>query len=99
LSNGRRLGRRQRRSLQKIDQIGGFALVRKSPLEDLDLASFAQLHRLSCGFFLGSSLAVSQNHAGYNLIFGQNNRRYYPTLHFSFPLALASSFGILAFFE
>lgn len=73
---------------QKINSIGGFGSVKNSPLEDMDLATKAKLSGLKTGFYIGSDIAVSQNHADLKLILDQNNRRFYPTLHFSMPLAL-----------
>ncbi|MEI8072850.1 MAG: prenyltransferase [Candidatus Saccharibacteria bacterium] len=72
-----------------VQALGGFKIVRKSPLEDFDLASAAKAHGLKTGFYLGSDVAVSQNHSSFKLILRQNIRRYYPALHFSFPLTIS----------
>ncbi len=69
--------------------LGGFELVRKSPLEDFDLAAAAKTRGLKTGFYLGSDMAMSQNHASLRLIVAQNLRRFYPALHFSMPLTIA----------
>jgi len=71
-----------------IASAGGFGLVRKSPLEDFDLAAAVKNKGLKTGFFLGADLAVCQNHSSLRLILRQSFRRYYPALHFSFPLTL-----------
>ncbi len=75
-----------------ITAAGGFGLVRKSPLEDFDLAAAVKNKGLNTGFFLGSDIAVSQNHASLRLMIRQSIRRYYPALHFSFPL----TFGLVS---
>lgn len=71
-----------------ISAVGGFELVRKSPLEDFDLAAAAKSKGLQTGFYLGADVAVSQNHSSLRLILKQNIRRYYPAMHFSFPLTI-----------
>ncbi len=73
---------------ERIESIGGFSLVKNSPLEDHDLAAQAKLNGLKTGFYLGSDIAVAQNHASLRLILEQNIRRYYPMLHFNMPLAI-----------
>lgn len=83
---------------EKIKSIGSFALVKNSPLEDHDLAAQAKLHGLKVGFYLGSDIALSQNHASLKLILEQNIRRYYPMLHFNMPLAVSLFLGGSFFF-
>ena len=72
-----------------ITTLGGFEMVRKSPLEDFDLSAAVKAKGLKTGFYLGSDVATSQNHASLRLIVAQNLRRYYPALHFSMPLTLS----------
>ncbi len=72
-----------------IASLGGFELVRKSPLEDFDLAAAAKAKGLKTGFYLGADIATSQNHASLRLIIAQNLRRFYPALHFSMPLTVS----------
>ncbi len=74
---------------QKIKSNHGFDPVKNSPLEDMDLATQAKLNGLKTGFYIGSDIAVSQNHASLGLILKQNNRRFYPILHFNMPLAIS----------
>lgn len=71
-----------------LSSLGGFELVRKSPLEDFDLTAEAKSKGLKTGFFLGNNIAMSQNHASFKYIINQNIRRYYPALHFSMPLTM-----------
>lgn len=82
----------------KINSIDGFESVKKSPLEDLDLAAQAKARGLKTSFYLGSDIAISQNHANLKLILEQNNRRFYPTLHFSMPLTIGLITGGLFLF-
>jgi glycosyltransferase involved in cell wall biosynthesis len=82
----------------KINSIDGFALVKNSPLEDLDLASRAKINGLKTAFYLGSDIAVSQNHADLKLILEQTNRRFYPMLYFNMPLAIGLITGSLFVF-
>lgn len=81
-----------------VDAMGGFSLVRKSPLEDFDLAAAAKIKGLDTGFYLGSDVATSQNHASSRLIVSQNLRRFYPALHFSMPLTISLILGGLIVF-
>jgi 4-hydroxybenzoate polyprenyltransferase/cellulose synthase/poly-beta-1,6-N-acetylglucosamine synthase-like glycosyltransferase len=81
-----------------IDAMGGFALVQKSPLEDFDLAAAAKAKGLDTGFYLGSDVATSQNHASTRLIITGNLRRFYPALHFSMPLCVSLIIGGLIVF-
>lgn len=76
-----------------IVSLGGFELVRKSPLEDFDLAAAVKSKGLDTGFYLGTDIATSQNHANLRLIIAQNIRRFYPALHFSMPLTLSLFLG------
>lgn len=76
-----------------LTSLGGFEIVRKSPLEDFDLAVEAKLKGLETGFYLGTGIATSQNHASLRLIINQNVRRYYPALHFSMPLTFSLIIG------
>lgn len=71
-----------------LSSLGGFELVRKSPLEDFDLTAEAKAKGLKTGFFLGNNIAMSQNNASFRYIINQNIRRYYPALHFSMPLTI-----------
>ncbi len=83
---------------QKINSIGGFKLVKNSPLEDFDLASQVKINGLKTAFYLGSDIAVSQNHADLKLILRQTNRRLYPLLSFNMPFALCLISGGLFVF-
>ncbi|MBI2797754.1 glycosyltransferase [Candidatus Saccharibacteria bacterium] len=85
-------------SKAKIAKLDGFRTVHNSPLEDFELAASAREHGLKTGFYIGSDVATSQNHAALNLILSQNSRRFYPTLHFSTPLTLAMSIGSFVIF-
>ncbi len=76
-----------------VEAMGGFSLVRKSPLEDFDLAAAAKMKGLETGFYLGSDVATSQNHASTRLIVTGNLRRFYPALHFSMPLTVSLLLG------
>ena len=76
-----------------VMSLGGFELVRKSPLEDFDLAMAIKSRGLDTGFYLGTDIATSQNHASLRLIIAQNIRRFYPALHFSLPLAIVLFLG------
>lgn len=76
-----------------VESLGGFELVRKSPLEDFDLAMAVKSKGLETGFYLGTDIATSQNHASLKLIIAQNVRRFYPALHFSMPLAISIFIG------
>ena len=76
-----------------VDAMGGFSLVRKSPLEDFDLAAAAKSKGLETGFYLGSDVATSQNHSSSRLIVTSNLRRFYPALHFSMPLTVSLILG------
>lgn len=76
-----------------IVALGGFELVRKSALEDFDLAAEAKVKGLQTGFYLGADIATSQNHSSLHLIIAQNLRRYYPALHFSMPLTVGLCSG------
>ena len=76
-----------------VNSLGGFELVRKSPLEDFDLAMAVKSKGLDTGFYLGTDIATSQNHASLRLIVAQNVRRFYPALHFSLPLAISLFLG------
>lgn len=82
----------------KSHKLNGFASVRNSPLEDFELAASAAVHGLKTGFYLGSDIATSQNHAALQLILSQNSRRFYPTLLFSAPLTISLSLGGLFLF-
>ena len=77
----------------RLTELDGFSLVRKSPLEDLDLPSAAKQHNLKTAFYFGSDLTTTQNHANFRLIILQDIQRYYPSLHFSFPLTVAMVTG------
>ncbi len=76
-----------------VEAMGGFSLVRKSPLEDFDLAAAVKMKGLETGFYLGSDVATSQNHASSRLIVTGNLRRFYPALHFSMPLTITLILG------
>lgn len=76
-----------------VMSLGGFELVRKSPLEDFDLAAAIKSKGLNTSFFLGTDIATSQNHSSLKLIIAQNIRRYYPALHFSMPLTISLFLG------
>lgn len=76
-----------------VMSLGGFELVRKSPLEDFDLAAAVKSKGLDAGFYLGTDIATSQNHSSLRLIVAQNIRRFYPALHFSMPLTISLFLG------
>ena len=76
-----------------VVSLGGFELVRKSPLEDFDLAAAVESKGLKTNFYMGTDIATSQNHASLRLILAQNIRRFYPALHFSMPLAISLFLG------
>lgn len=79
-----------------ISALGGFELVAKSPLEDFDLSAAVRQKGLKTGFYLGSDIAISQNHYNLRRIISQNLKRYYPALHFSMPLSISMVlFGFL----
>ncbi len=80
-------------SRSALERINGFESVKRSPLEDLDLAAEAKQRNLRTGFYLGSELATMQNHASLRLIVLQNIQRFYPSLRFSYPLAVAMITG------
>lgn len=72
-----------------ISKIGGFELVKKSPLEDLDIANKVNQAGLNTAFFSASDLAVSQNRSGFKELRRYNEQRLYPSLHFNMPLSIA----------
>lgn len=72
-----------------IIKAGGFKLVRKSPLEDLDIANKAKQAGLHTAFYTASDLAVSQNRSSFNELRSYNEQRLYPSLHYNMPLAIA----------
>jgi GT2 family glycosyltransferase len=72
-----------------IKKIGGFEIVKKSPLEDLDIANKAKQSGLMSEFYSASDLAVSQNRSEFNQLREYNEQRLYPSLHFNMPVSLA----------
>ncbi len=72
-----------------IKKIGGFEVVRLSPLEDLDIANKAREKGLNTQFYAASELAVSQNKSSFIELYKYNKQRLYPSLHFNMPLSLA----------
>jgi 4-hydroxybenzoate polyprenyltransferase len=72
-----------------IKKIGGFEIVKKSPLEDLDIANKAKQSGLISEFYSASDLAVSQNRSEFNQLREYNEQRLYPSLHFNMPVSLA----------
>lgn len=72
-----------------INRIGGFELVRKSPLEDLDIANKAKQLGLRTGFYSASDLAVSQNRSDFMDLHSYNRQRLYPSLHFNLPVTFS----------
>lgn len=73
--------------------IGGYHLVKKNPLRDLALPQSMRQHHAKIGFFLGSDIVVSQDHASWRRISRQNIQAFYPLLHYNFPLSLAVVVG------
>lgn len=74
---------------QQVNKAGGFELVRKSPLEDLDIANKAKQAGLKTAFYTASDLAVNQNRSGFRELRQYNEQRLYPSLHFNMPFSLA----------
>ena len=74
---------------EPINKLGGFEIVKKSPLEDLDIANKAKQNGLLSEFYSASDLAVSQNRSNYNQLSDYNKQRLYPSLHFSMPVTIA----------
>ncbi len=72
-----------------IKKIGGFEIVRLSPLEDLDIANKARRKGLNTQFYAASELAISQNRSSFRELYKYNKQRLYPSLHFNMPLSLA----------
>lgn len=70
-----------------VKKIGGFETVRKSPLEDLDIANKAKQNGLKTAFYSASELAISQNRSDYVELNQYNQQRLYPSLHFNLPVA------------
>ena len=75
--------------IDAIQSLGGYELTKRSPLNDLDLPIQARKHRAKTAFYLGSDIAMSQNHASWRLIGRQNIQQFYPALHFNMPLSLS----------
>lgn len=73
-----------------ITKIDGFKRIRKSPIPEMELARQATNAGLATQFYLTSDLAISQNHASFEMIFRDNIVRYYPALQFNMPLTLAA---------
>jgi 4-hydroxybenzoate polyprenyltransferase len=76
-------------SRQSISQINDFESVRKSPLEDLDIANKAKQSGLRTKFFTASELAVSQNRSEFFDLYNYNRQRLYPSVHFNLPLTFS----------
>lgn len=72
-----------------VKKIGGFELVRKSPLEDLDIANKAKQLGLNTAFYSASELAVSQNRSDLVSLHRYNRQRLYPSLHFNLPVTFS----------
>ena len=72
-----------------INKLGGFEIVKKSPLEDLDIANKAKQNGLVSEFYSAGDLAVSQNRSNYSQLSEYNKQRLYPSLHFSMPVSIA----------
>lgn len=80
---------------KSISKIGAFESVRKSPLEDLDIANKAKQAGLGTKFFTASELAVSQNRSDFVDQYQYNRQKLYPSVHFNLPLTFAlASLGI-----
>jgi GT2 family glycosyltransferase len=71
-----------------IKGIGGFEIVKNSPLEDLDIANKAKQSGLVSQFYSASDLAVSQNRSSLRQLRDYNEQRLYPSLQFNMPLSV-----------
>jgi len=71
-----------------IKRIGGFEIVKNSPLEDLDIANKAKQSGLVSQFYSASDLAVSQNRSSLRQLRDYNEQRLYPSLQFNMPLSV-----------
>ncbi len=71
-----------------IKKIGDFEIVKKSPLEDLDIANKAKQNGLVSEFYSASDLAVSQNRSELGQLREYNEQRLYPSLHFNMPASI-----------
>lgn len=76
-----------------ILDIGGYGLIKKNPLRDLALPLSAQQNHARVGFFLGSDIVLSQDHASWRRISRQSVQVFYPMLHYNFPLSLTVIIG------
>jgi len=76
-----------------IMSLGGYELTKKSPVSDLDLPTKTKSRHGRTAFYLGSDIAISQNHASWRLIGRQNIQRFYPALRFNMPLTVALFWG------
>ena len=74
---------------ESIEKIGGFEIVKNSPLEDLDIANKAKQNGLISQFYTASDLAVSQGRSSLSQLRDYNQQRLYPSLHFNMPLSIA----------
>lgn len=72
-----------------VVKLGGFDLVKNSPLEDLDIANKAKQAGLNTAFYCASDLAISQNRSDFGELRKYNEQRLYPSLRFNMPLSIA----------
>ncbi len=74
-------------AVDPVRELGGFALIKASPLEEHELFHRARQFGLKAGLFRASDLATSQNHLDIRSIIADDIQRMYPALRFHFPIA------------
>ncbi|MCC7543350.1 prenyltransferase [bacterium] len=85
-------------AIDPVRDLGGFRMVRASPLEEHELFHRARQYGLKAGLYRASDLATSQNHQDLRSILADDIQRFYPALRFHFPIVWMLFLGGLVLF-